>query len=125
VLDLGCGSGILAILAKKLGANRVLAVDNDPLAIEVASENALRNNVDIEVRFSDLFSNVDGKYDIIVSNIVAEILVVMLHQAKNYLKTNGILILSGIILPKVSLFDNYDVVEKTVMDEWNALVIKI
>jgi len=103
VLDLGCGSGILAILAKKLGANRVLAVDNDPLAIEVASENALRNNVDIEVRFSDLFSNVDGKYDIIVSNIVAEILVVMLQQARNYLKSNGILILSGIILPKVSL----------------------
>nr|MBP9518554.1 50S ribosomal protein L11 methyltransferase [Fervidobacterium sp.] len=125
VLDLGCGSGILAILAKKLGANRVLAVDNDPLAIEVATDNALRNDVDIEVRFSDLFSNVDGKYDIIVSNIVAEILVVMLQQARNYLKSNGILILSGIILPKVSLFDNYDVVEKTVMDEWNALVIRI
>jgi len=55
VLDLGCGSGILAILAKKLGARRVLAVDNDPLAVEVAQENALRNNVDIEVRWSDLF----------------------------------------------------------------------
>lgn len=125
VLDLGCGSGILAILAKKFGANRVLAVDNDPLAIEVASENAIRNDVDIEVRLSDLFSNVDGKYDIIVSNIVAEILVVMLQQARNYLKEDGILILSGIILPKVSLFDSYDVVEKTVMDEWNALVIRI
>ncbi|MEN6515328.1 MAG: 50S ribosomal protein L11 methyltransferase, partial [Fervidobacterium sp.] len=125
VLDLGCGSGILAILAKKLGANRVLAVDNDPLAIEVATDNALRNDVDIEVRLSDLFSDVDGRYDIIVSNIVAEILVVMLQQARNYLKSNGILILSGIILPKVSLFDNYDVIEKTVMDEWNALVIRI
>ncbi|HPC25012.1 MAG TPA: 50S ribosomal protein L11 methyltransferase, partial [Fervidobacterium sp.] len=68
---------------------------------------------------------VDGRYDIIVSNIVAEILVVMLQQARNYLKSNGILILSGIILPKVSLFDNYDVIEKTVMDEWNALVIRI
>jgi len=125
VLDLGCGSGILGILAKKLGANRVLAVDNDPLAVEVAMENAERNKVDIEVRLSDLFSNVDGKFDIIVSNIIAEILVEMLKNAGNYLKEGGILILSGIILPKVNLFDQYNVIEKMVMDEWNALVIKI
>lgn len=95
VLDVGCGSGILAILAKKLGANRVLAVDNDPLAIEVANENALRNEADIEIRFSDLFLNVDGKYDIIVSNIVAEVLIEMLKQARNHLKEDGILIISG------------------------------
>lgn len=125
VLDVGCGSGILAILAKKLGANRVLAVDNDPLAIEVANENALRNEADIEIRFSDLFSNVDGKYDIIVSNIVAEVLIEMLKQARDHLKEDGILIISGIILPRVSLFDQYNVIEKTVMDEWNTLVIKI
>ncbi|HCI29713.1 MAG TPA: 50S ribosomal protein L11 methyltransferase [Fervidobacterium sp.] len=125
VLDVGCGSGILAILAKKLGANRVLAVDNDPLAIEVANENALRNEADIEIRFSDLFLNVDGKYDIIVSNIVAEVLIEMLKQARNHLKEDGILIISGIILPRVSLFDQYNVIEKTVMDEWNTLVIKI
>jgi len=125
VLDVGCGSGILAILAKKLGANRVLAVDNDPLAIEVANENALRNEADIEIRFSDLFLNVDGKYDIIVSNIVAEVLIEMLKQARNHLKEDGILIISEIILPRVSLFDQYNVIEKTVMDEWNTLVIKI
>ncbi|HOQ39178.1 MAG TPA: 50S ribosomal protein L11 methyltransferase [Fervidobacterium sp.] len=125
VLDVGCGSGILAILAKKLGANRVLAVDNDPLAIEVANENALRNEADIEIRFSDLFLNVDGKYDIIVSNIVAEVLIEMLKQARDHLKEDGILIISGIILPRVSLFDQYNVIEKTVMDEWNTLVIKI
>ncbi|MGC8901931.1 MAG: 50S ribosomal protein L11 methyltransferase [Fervidobacterium sp.] len=125
VLDLGCGSGILAILAKKLGANRVLGVDNDPLAVEVAQENAIRNGVDIEVRWSDLFSNVDGKFDIIVSNIIAEILVKMLKNAKDYLKEDGLLIISGIILPKVNLFESYNILEKMVMDEWNALVIKI
>jgi len=125
VLDLGCGSGILAILAKKLGANRVVAVDNDPLAVEVAEENALRNNVNIEVKWSDLFSNVDGKFDVIVSNIIAEILVEMLKNAEEHLKEDGILILSGIILQKADLFNNYNVVEKMVMDEWNALVIKI
>lgn len=125
VLDLGCGSGILGIIAKKLGANKVLAVDNDPLAVDVACENAKINGVEIEVRLSDLFSNVDGKYDIIVSNIIAEILVEMLKDAKKFLKEDGILILSGIILPKVNLFENYHIIEKTVMDEWNALVIKI
>ncbi|MFN3692336.1 MAG: 50S ribosomal protein L11 methyltransferase [Fervidobacterium sp.] len=125
VLDLGCGSGILGILAKKLGANRVLAVDNDPLAVEVAYENAKTNGVEIEVRLSDLFSNVGGKFDIIVSNIIAEILVEMLKDAKKFLKEDGFLILSGIILPKVNLFENYNIIEKTVMDEWNALVIKI
>lgn len=125
VLDLGCGSGILAILAKKLGANRVLAVDNDPLAVDVAKENAEKNCVQIDVRLSDLFSNVDGKFDIIVSNIIAEILVEMLKGAKEYIKEDGILILSGIILPKATLFEKYNIIEKTVMDEWNALVIKI
>ncbi|MEJ5256911.1 MAG: 50S ribosomal protein L11 methyltransferase [Fervidobacterium sp.] len=125
VLDLGCGSGILGILAKKLGANRVVAVDNDPLAVEVAQENAVRNRVDIDVKWSDLFSNVEGKFDIIVSNIIAEILVEMLKQAKNHLKDDGILILSGIITQKSNLFDQYNVIEKMVMDEWNALVIKI
>lgn len=125
VLDLGCGSGILGILAKKLGAGRVLAVDNDPLAVEVAQENAMRNDVDIEIRWSDLFSNVDGKFDIIVSNIIAEILVEMLKNAKHYLKEDGLLILSGIIVQKANLFEGYNILEKMVMDEWKALVIKI
>ncbi len=125
VLDLGCGSGILAILAKKLGANRVVAVDNDPLAVDVARENAERNGVDIDVRLSDLFSDVEGKFDIIVSNIIAEILVERLKGAKMFLKEDGGVILSGIISPKINLFENYNIIEKTVIDEWCALVIKI
>ena len=67
----------------------------------------------------------DGKFDVIVSNIIAEILVEMLKNAEEHLKEDGILILSGIILQKADLFNNYNVVEKMVMDEWNALVIKI
>lgn len=125
VLDLGCGSGILAILSKKLGAGRVVAVDNDPLAVEVAKENATRNNVEIDVRESDLFSNVDGQFDIIVSNIVAEILIQMLRDAKGFLKQDGLIIVSGIITQKLNLFEGYQIIEQLVMDEWNALVIKI
>ncbi len=122
---MGCGTGILAILAKKLGANRVLAVDYDELSVEAALENVQRNKVDIEVRHSDLFSNVDGKFDIIVSNIVAEVLLVMLSQAKNYMKEDGIIILSGIINERLHLFNKFNIIEQTRLDEWNALVIKI
>ncbi len=125
VLDIGCGTGILAILAKKLGANRVLAVDYDELSVEAAIENVQRNKVDVEVRHSDLFSNVDGKFDIIVSNIVAEVLLVMLSQVKNYLKDDGVIILSGIINEKVHLFNKFNIIEQTRLDEWNALALKI
>lgn len=125
VLDLGCGSGILAILSKKLGARRVVAVDNDPLAVEVAKENALRNNVEVDVRQSELFSHVDGQFDIIVSNIVAEVLVEALKEAKRFLKPNGLVILSGIITQKLYLFEGYKIVDQMVMDEWSALVIEI
>lgn len=125
VLDLGCGSGILSILAKKLGAAKVLGVDNDPLAVEAARENVERNNVKVEIKQSDLFSNVDGKYDLIVSNIIAEVLVEALKDLPKYLKENGVVILSGIIDSKLDLFKDYKIVEHWRSNEWNALVIKI
>lgn len=125
VLDLGCGSGILGILAKKLGARRVLAVDNDPLAVEAATENATRNGVELEVRNSDLFSNVDGTFDVIVSNIVAEILLKALEDAPRFLKENGLMILSGVINEKAHLFENFRIIEKMVTDEWTSFVIEI
>lgn len=125
VLDLGCGSAILSILAKKLGAGRVLGVDNDPLAVEAAKENVERNNVDVEIRQSDLFSNVDGKFDLIVSNIIAEILIEALKDLPKFLKKDGVVILSGIIDSKLPLFKSYNIVEHWRSNEWNALVIKI
>ncbi|ANQ53305.1 ribosomal protein L11 methyltransferase [Thermosipho sp. 1063] len=124
VLDLGCGSGILSILSKKLGANRVLGVDNDPLAVESALENVKKNNGDVEIRKSDLFKNVDGKYDLIVSNIIAEILIEALEDMPKYLKKDGIVILSGIIDSKLDLFKHLNIIEHRRKNEWNALVIK-
>ncbi|WP_126993085.1 50S ribosomal protein L11 methyltransferase [Thermosipho globiformans] len=125
VLDLGCGSAILSILAKKLGAGRVLGVDNDPLAVEAAKENVERNNVDVEIRQSDLFSNVDGKFDLIVSNIIAEILIEALKDLPKFLKKDGIVILSGIIDLKMPLFKDFNIIEHWRSNEWNALVIKM
>ncbi len=96
VLDVGTGSGILAILAKKLGAKRVVAVDNDPLAVEIAKENAANNFVEIDVKVSDLLSDVDGTFDIIVANIVPPVLERLADQILKVAKPGSILIISGI-----------------------------
>ncbi|MFM1582529.1 50S ribosomal protein L11 methyltransferase [Helcococcus ovis] len=103
ILDMGCGSGILSILAKKLNANQVDACDIDEIAIYSTNENSVINNVELNAFVSDLFSNVKNKYDFIFANILAEIIVVMIDDVDKYLNENGILILSGIIKEKEQL----------------------
>ncbi|MFM1515213.1 50S ribosomal protein L11 methyltransferase [Helcococcus ovis] len=103
ILDMGCGSGILSILAKKLNANQVDACDIDEIAISSTNENSVINNVELNAFVSDLFSNVKNKYDVIFANILAEIIVVMLDDVDKYLNESGILILSGIIKEKEQL----------------------
>ena len=104
VIDVGTGSGILSILVKNFGANRVLALDNDSLAIEKAKETANLNDVDIEIRESDLLSAVGEheRFDILVSNIVAEVLIQLMKDPKfdKVLKEEGFVIFSGIIESK-------------------------
>jgi len=105
VIDIGTGSGILSVLAKKIGANRVLALDNDDLAIEKAKETAILNNaVDIDIRESDLLDSVKDyeSFDILVSNIVAEVLIQLMNDPKfdKVLKNKGFVIFSGIIESK-------------------------
>lgn len=98
ILDVGTGSGILAVTASKLGAKSVFACDIDPAAIKVARENAILNetpNVICEV--SDLLKNVSGIYDFISANIVADIIIRMAFDVGKYLKTGGIVVTSGII----------------------------
>ena len=101
VLDIGTGSGILSICASKLGALSCNAYDIDPVAVKVARENALADGcTNITVGVSDLLSGVDlslGKYDFCVANIVADIIIRMLPDIRDYLKAGSPLILSGII----------------------------
>ena len=101
VLDVGTGSGILSICASKLGARSCNAYDIDPVAVKVARENVKDGGLDnITVGVSDLLRDVDrsgGKYDICLANIVADIIIRMLPDIKNYLKDGAPLILSGII----------------------------
>jgi protein-L-isoaspartate O-methyltransferase len=101
VLDVGTGSGILSICASKLGARSCNAYDIDPVAVKVARENVKDGGLDnITVGVSDLLRDVDlggGKYDICLANIVADIIIRMLPDIRNYLKEGAPLILSGII----------------------------
>ncbi len=101
VLDVGTGSGILSICASKLGAKSCNAYDIDPLAVKVARENCLADGCDnITVGVSDLLRGVDlsgGKYDFCVANIVADIIIRMLPDVRDYVKEGSPLILSGII----------------------------
>lgn len=95
VLDYGCGSGILAIAAAKLGAARVAGVDIDPQAVEAANANAERNAVSAE--FSDSAAPLAGEYDVVVANILSNPLRVLAAAICAHVRSGGSLALSGIL----------------------------
>ncbi len=99
MLDVGCGSGILAICASKLGAKECYAYDIDPVAVKVARENVKDNDVtNIECGVSDLLKGVkEGKYDVITANIVADIIIRLLPDIGKFMHEKTTLVISGII----------------------------
>ncbi|WP_163194264.1 50S ribosomal protein L11 methyltransferase [Clostridium thermarum] len=110
IFDIGTGSGILAIAAAKLGAKHVVGVDLDPVAVDSALENVEYNKLDnIEILHGNLMDVVKGKADLIVANIIAEVIVILIDQVKEFLKSGGLFISSGIIKERESM-----VVEKLI-----------
>lgn len=111
VLDLGCGSGILSIISLLLGADSAFAVDIDPNAADIAYENAKRNDVDISkytVKAGDIITNeklqneiAKDKYDVVLANIVADVIIALAPKAKEFMKEGGVFITSGIIEDRV------------------------
>jgi ribosomal protein L11 methyltransferase len=103
VLDYGCGSGILAMVAKKMGAGDVAGVDIDPQAIESANDNAARNHCDIDFYLPNDFAvsaktqHATGKFDIVVANILSSPLKVMAPMLAGRVASGGSLILSGVL----------------------------
>ncbi|MGB7816085.1 MAG: 50S ribosomal protein L11 methyltransferase [Methylotenera sp.] len=95
VLDYGCGSGILAIAAKKLGAKHVVGVDIDNQAIIASGYNAQQNQVDIEFFDANAFAH--QTFDIVVANILSSALMVLAPALSKYCKTGGKIALSGIL----------------------------
>lgn len=99
VLDIGSGSGILAISSALLGCKRAVGVEIDPTAVRVARENSAINHTDDRVEFlcGDLVQQVSGKYDIVCANIVADVIIRLLPDVGQFMAENAVIILSGII----------------------------
>jgi ribosomal protein L11 methyltransferase len=95
ILDYGCGSGILAIAAAKLGASEVLGVDIDPQAVTAAKNNAERNEA--HARFEDSARPLSGQFDIVVANILANPLKALAPAITGHVCPGGQLALSGIL----------------------------
>ena len=133
VADVGCGSGILAICASKLGAGECKAYDIDPVAVKVANENIKDSgltNVTCEV--SDLLKQVDksgGTYDVICANIVADIIIRMMPDVGALMDENSVILASGIIVERsedvISGFEEYGfkIVERIDENGWCALAV--
>lgn len=106
LLDMGCGSGILSVAARLLGAQDISAVDIDPNAVNIARENADKNGFALTTYVGDVTGDakleraIGGDYDVIVANIVADVIMGMQEVLKCKLKDDGTLIVSGIIAPR-------------------------
>ncbi|BCZ48543.1 ribosomal protein L11 methyltransferase [Clostridium gelidum] len=131
VFDIGCGSGILSIAAAKLGAKHVVGVDLDPVAVDSSNQNISYNDLNnIEVLEGNLLDVVDGKADIVVANIIAEIICVLTADVKKALNDGGIFITSGIIHDRVDMVKEkfeecgFEVIEINKDGEWNCIVAK-
>ncbi|GIM32537.1 50S ribosomal protein L11 methyltransferase [Paraclostridium bifermentans] len=133
VFDIGCGSGILAIAAAKLGAKDVLAVDLDEVAVKVSKENIELNKVEgsVNALHGNLMEVVKDKADIVVANIIADIIKILAKDIKQFMKDDAVFISSGIIHAKVdevkeTLTQNgLEIVHVESLGEWNAIVSKI
>ncbi len=132
VLDLGTGSGILAIAAGLLGARDVLATDIDPEALKIASENVELNRMDklVKLQQSDLTKGIDFKADIVLANLIAELVKKAAADVKRCLNQNGVFISSGILTDlkedvafalKESGFEIIEIMEE---GEWCAIAAK-
>ena len=132
VFDVGCGSGILAIAAAKLGAKLAVGVDLDPVAVESSIENVGYNNLNnIEILHGNLVEVIEGKADIVVANILAEIICILTDDVKRVMKDGGVFITSGIIHDRVDMVcekleaTGFEVIEKNRDGEWNCIVAKL
>lgn len=103
LLDIGCGTGVLSIAGLLLGAEQAVAVDIDGNAVQVARQNAVINAVQgkMTVIHGDLLDKIQGTYDLITANIIADAILTLIPEIPRYLKPTGRFIASGIILDRL------------------------
>lgn len=132
VLDIGCGSGILAIAGVLLGAQSAVGVDIDAQSVKVARDNAEINNVTKKIDFlvGNLADKISDKYTVVCANIVADVILKLLENVEDFMTEDGILITSGIInIRKDDILSGFkqfgfEVLEEHNKDNWYAFVCR-
>lgn len=132
VLDIGCGTGILAIASLLLGAQHAVAVDIDPNAVRIARDNAVQNGVfsRMDVVQGNLLDRVEGKYDLVIANIIADAVIELSSCVKHYLNKGGVFVASGIILDRLDDVlealkrEDFRDIEYRTLDDWVVVVAK-
>lgn len=131
VLDVGCGSGILGIATLLLGAKDAVGVDIDEVAVRTAKENAEINGVgDRFTAICGSFTDkVEGKYDIVLANIVADAIMFLSEGIKDFMKSDAVYVMSGIIDTraeevKMSVSRHFDIIEEHLENGWACFAAK-
>lgn len=131
VADIGTGSGILAITAIKFGASHAVAIDNDPLVIDVAKDNAQMNNVFNKIDFSHATADMlSEQYDFVCANILHNVLAEIMGDLKNIMKPAAYMVLSGILDEKKQVVldavekHGLKVIEILHQEQWTAIIVQ-
>lgn len=132
LLDIGCGSGILMLIGKKLGVEKVVGIDIDEKVNDVVMENFSKNgiNENFQVIIGNLVDDVNEKYDLVVSNILVDVLEKLLEDIEKILEKDATVIFSGILNEKEEAFlkkaKNYNLkqIDRKEKNNWVSLVFK-
>lgn len=129
VLDVGCGSGVLAIVACRLGADRAVGIDISPAAVPTTRANAERNGVATQIEVSTTpLAELDGEFDVVVANILAPALIELAADLCRVVATGGALVVSGILASRhdhvVAALAPLRVVRRDDLDGWTALTLR-
>ena len=129
IADIGMGSGILAICAKKSGAKYAYGCDNDETVIDVAKENAIKNNADCEFELNTA-DKINKQFDFVLANILHNVLAEIMGDLKAIMKDGAYMVLSGILDEKKSVVldaikkHNFELVEEMHQNQWVGLVVR-
>ncbi len=129
VADIGMGSGILAICAKKFGAKSAYGCDNDETVIDVAKENAIKNNADCEFELNTA-DKINKQFDFVLANILHNVLAEIMGDLKAIMKDGAYMVLSGILDEKKPVVidaiqkHNLELIEEMHQNQWVGLVVR-
>lgn len=132
VLDMGCGSGILSVAALLLGASSAVGVDIDPLAVKTAVSNAEINGVGEQFTgiCGDLTEKVRGKFNLVLANIVADVVILLSKDAPKFMVEDTVYIMSGIIDTReedvlAAVANTFEIIERRVEKGWVAMAARL